>query len=127
MTFIIIVDNVSRPDDLAEASGQGTFGVSVAWIRGTAVSGTLYCPDNVICGLTGAAQYLHVEGTAIMHPCNYDGWTDPNAYPCQYSPSVYPPCINYQAPNVKLNVPYPFTSVCSLPTKLFIKFVLTCS
>jgi hypothetical protein len=127
MTFIIIVDNVSRPDALAEASAQVTFGISVAWIRGTAVSGTLVCPANVICGLTGAAKYLHVEGTAIMHSCGYDGMTDPNAYPCQYPPSVYPPCTDVQPPNVKLEVPYPFTSVCSLPTELFEKFVLTCS
>src|SRR5882757_1189203 len=125
MTFIIIVENVSRPDKLAEASAQGTFGFSISWIRGTSVSGTLYCPDNVICGLTGAAQYLHVEGTAIMHSCGWGGAIDPNTYPCEYPAD--PGCKIFQDPNVEMNVAYPFTSVCSLPTELFKKFVLTCS
>jgi hypothetical protein len=117
----MIVENVSRPNTLAEASASASFGVSVSWNRGTSVSGTVYCPDNVICGLTAAAKYIHVEGIATMHYCGWIGGIDPNAYPCVLPPSSI--CSN----EVPAEVPYPFTSVCSLPSELFKKFVLTCS
>jgi len=95
----------NSPDTLAEASASASFGVSVSWNRGTSVSATLYCPDNVICGLTAAARYLHVEGIATMHYCGWIGGIDPNAYPC-----VLPPSPICNDPDVPAGVPYSFTA-----------------
>jgi hypothetical protein len=57
-----------------------------------------------------------------MHYCGWMGFSDPNAYPCAYPPD---PACEYPQAGVAAEVPYPFTSVCSLPTEPFKKFVLT--
>jgi hypothetical protein len=103
------------------AAALVTLSYGVTWNKGAQVSASVYCPDNIICGLTAAAQYLHVEGTQTMHYCGWDGNIDPNTYPCQYPPS--PQC---EYPNVQPGVPYPYVAVLSL-SELFRKFVLTFS
>ena len=119
---LYIVDSVSSPGVVSQASAQVTLSFGITWTEGAQVSATVMCPPNIVCGLTAAAQYLHVEGTQTMHYCGWDGLIDPNTYPCELSPN---PLCNY--PDVPAEVPYPYIAVLSLLTELFRDFVLTFS
>ena len=94
---------------VSQASGQVTLSFGLIVTKGAQVSATIICPPNVVCGLTAAAQYLHVEGTQTMHYCGWDGSIDPETYPCEFSPSSQ---CDY--PNVQSDVPYPYAAVLSL-------------
>ena len=106
----------------SQASALVSLSFGITWTKGAQVSATVMCPPNMVCGLTAAAQYLHVEGTQTMQYCGWDGNIDPNTYPCEFTAN---PACEY--PNVPADVPYPYVAVLSLSTELFRNSVLTFS
>ena len=112
---MITLNNAYSAKTVLDADVGLNLNFGVTWTKGASISSTLYCPANVACGLTAAAQFLHVEGMETVHNCGWDGSSDPNTYPCEYPPN--PACS--PGGNVNANVPTSFTAVFSLFADLF--------